>query len=245
MQMINYRAMWLAVVLVFAGMTGCVENAQVYESTELFPTSVDLVDVRSKEVVWTMDIPVRHKLKMEFWHETGIATKWQAPTKVVCRLYTTDFYSKTIYKKTIPLDIPVLVTVRHRSVPEYALPPMFVQPPTIDEPVYEPSAIEAAPPATVIETEMQATQPHEAVAEPEADAKEEEATQVVEPAVEEIESVKNSEAVKPAEEAATEAAVEEAVEHGAAPKQDEKWELPSLDSEKSKDGNGDYPALDE
>ena len=260
MKIINQRALGLLGTMLLTAMVGCVENTQSYESTELYPTSIDLVDIRSKEVIWTMDVPVRHKLELEFWHERGIATKWQPPTKVVYRLYPMGSYRKMTYESSIPLNIPVLVKVRHRPAPEYAMPPVVTDQAveSIADPAIEPAVTEPAPvepavtePAAVEpaaaepeEPKTQVAEPQAETAKPESDAKQEESTQVVEPAPQqpapaEVEPA----AAEPAAEPAVEPAAEEIKATPQAEKGDDKWELPSLDPEKPQDKDNDYPQL--
>ena len=53
---------------VLAGLTGC---HATYVSTPELPATLWLKDVNTGGVIWSMDVPVQHKLSVKFDHEGG------------------------------------------------------------------------------------------------------------------------------------------------------------------------------
>lgn len=72
---------------------GCSRDRHEFHSTPELPTSVALTDPRSREVVWSRDIPVGHRLVVDLDREgeselTGVKAHLPA-TRVKWKLYRT------------------------------------------------------------------------------------------------------------------------------------------------------------
>ena len=114
-------------VLLAAGLfaaAGCSQDRHVFRSTVDLPTSVAVVDAMRDATLWQMDVPVQHKLVLDFDHRPElepIITNTRPATRLAWRMYADG---KVMPVKSDRLRLPgtpILVTVSYRPSPE--LPP--------------------------------------------------------------------------------------------------------------------------
>lgn len=67
MSLLSHRFTRAAALLSLLGLVGCVStDRHVYESTEMRPTTVQVIDTVQNQVVWSMDVPVGHQIIIDF-----------------------------------------------------------------------------------------------------------------------------------------------------------------------------------
>ena len=80
----------LALTLTLSSL-GCSNDKHVFVSTVNQPTTVILLDTYKSQAVWEMDIPVNHKLVLDFdGTEAGTSSEGVAPNWVNWKLYRAD-----------------------------------------------------------------------------------------------------------------------------------------------------------
>ena len=134
-------------------------DTHVFYSYTYRPTTFSLVDVTTKESLWTMDIPVGKKLAVDFEgkqeHHELFQNRVTPATKMKWRLLDHEAEREPIYipnnkaNGTIELPgRPVMIQISYREAPEYPEEYVPVAPISsieikADEPV-EPEAVEEA-----------------------------------------------------------------------------------------------------
>jgi len=80
----------LALTLTLSSL-GCSQDKHVFESTVNQPTTIILLDTYKSEACWEMDIPVNHKLVLDFeGTDSGKSSEGVAPSWVDWELYRAD-----------------------------------------------------------------------------------------------------------------------------------------------------------
>lgn len=113
----------LLIAILSTLVVGCSQDRFTYKSTELLPVSLSVVDTRSDEVIWSRDIPVRHKMVVDFDGAVdilGVYTDKRPAKKMTWKLLDIDTDQK-IETGIVDLDstIPML-KVDYRQAPEFA-----------------------------------------------------------------------------------------------------------------------------
>jgi len=195
----------LALTLTLSALGCAAKDKHVFVSTVNQPKSLTLLDTYSNEAVWEMDIPVNHKLVLDFeGTASGKSSEGVAPSWVNCKLFRADDLPtdtgrarKGSLVSNERVDITgkkILMQVSRRPAPEI------------------PGSIDAAP-VPVQETTQSVAD--EAIAESKAQPDTAEATQADEPDTDTADAVEDAaeEVVEDAaEEAAEDATETEAVE---------------------------------
>ncbi len=103
-------------------LTGCSFDKHVFESTVDLPTSVALVDPLRNKTLWQMDIPVEHKLVLDFDRPFEIEPIWsnQKPaTQMTWRLYNVREVRPKYWKSMKLPGEPFVMRVSYRPSPEF------------------------------------------------------------------------------------------------------------------------------
>ncbi len=193
----------LALTLTLSALGCAAKDKHVFVSTVSQPTSLALLDTYSNETVWELDIPVNHKLVLDFEGTAGgKSSEGVAPSWVNCKLYRADDLptdtgrarrGSLVSKERIDITgKKVLMQVSHRPAPEI------------------PGSIDAAP-VPVQETTQSVAD--EAIAESKAQADTDEA--IADDAPEDAAMDAVEDATEDATEDVTEDVTEEAVEDAA------------------------------
>lgn len=200
---------------------GCSNDKHVFVSTVNQPTTVILLDTYKSQAVWEMDIPVNHKLVLDFdGTEAGKSSEGVAPSWVNWKLYRADDLPtntgrarKGTLVSSDRVDLTgakILMQASYRPSPELPgsadaapVPVMKSSQAAAEEAIAETKAIEMAK-SEAIEAEVVDDASIEAVEEANDDAMDvvEEAEEVVEEAAEAVEE-EVVDAVEVVEEAAT------------------------------------------
>jgi len=165
----------LALTLTLSALGCAAKDKHVFVSTVNQPTSLTLLDTYSNQAAWEMDIPVNHKLVLDFGGSTsGRSSDGTAPSWVNWKLYRADDLptdtgrarkGKLVSSDRVDLTgKKVLIEVSYRPAPE------------------TPGSADAAP-VPVQETPRSVAA--EAIAESKAQADDNEVTQATEEAAEE------------------------------------------------------------
>lgn len=205
------RALMTLLVLSLMLMTvGCAsQDRHVFVSTVHRPTTLALVDVDQNQSVWEMDIPVNHKLVMDFDNNFHGKTNklGQSPSWVDWQLYRSDDRyhpnDKGVLVQHGKVDLtgtPVRMQVTYRPSPEEPGSLEAAPVPTMDtaESVAAEAAAEAREQAgetePAAETEQAAESADEAEAATEADTMEQETAETADQKAEEMSDEKADEA---------------------------------------------------
>lgn len=124
-------------------LTGCSQDKIVIDSTVFYPASVAIVDPGRKLTIWQMDVPVDHKLVLDFDRPLELEflnANMKPATKMSWRLYLSG-RGAPVEKDRIDLPgTPIIVRETYRPAPEY--PPHPTAVPTVDA---APAAPETGP----------------------------------------------------------------------------------------------------
>jgi hypothetical protein len=209
----------MAVTLILSAMGCAAKDKHVFVSTVHQPTTLTLLDVYQEQSVWEMDIPVNHKLVVNFENNTseGVSASGTAPSWANWELYRSDDQPtdtgrarKGTLIQSDKVDLTgmrVRMQVSYRPAPE--MPGSMNAAPVPVVETAESVAAEAAAEAKA-QVEVMDEAPVEEAAVEEAAEVTEEAADVVEEAAEEAE-----EAVAEVAEEAVEAEAAEVVEEAA------------------------------
>ncbi|MCX5662276.1 MAG: hypothetical protein NTW19_21565 [Planctomycetota bacterium] len=99
-------------------MTGCAKST--YISTPELPTTLLVSETSTDKVLWSMDIPVQHKVKIRFSHPNQVDmfhTGANPATEMSWDLYTLNGDEITDGKVSLP-GTNVLLNVQYRPAPE-------------------------------------------------------------------------------------------------------------------------------
>ena len=129
--------MKLLYLIAMAGLLlpACSVDKHSYTSTPFRPTSVDLVAPQAG-VVWTMDIPVNHTLKIDLDRPGDIEVfsndPEKSPTRMHWKLVALNTGARTDSGNEVLPGIPLYIKMRFRPAPEW--PADFVPPGQDDAP---------------------------------------------------------------------------------------------------------------
>ena len=122
----------LTALVILACLTGflpaCSRDKHVFRSTVFRPTTVSIRDLVSKEIVWSNDIPVYHKLVVNLNRKDDYAPFriGSLPAKVMKWKLVNQLTKSTVDKGSVRLpDVPIIIEPTIRQGPE--VPPSYRQ----------------------------------------------------------------------------------------------------------------------
>jgi len=128
------RGCWVLILGVLVVASGCANDRRVFNSTPTLPLNYTLVETASGQTIWSIQVPVQHRLVVDFDRvgEIEIAhVSGQPATVMHWRLYSTHPW-RLVDSGKIPLQgTAVMQKISYRPGPE--LPPDFVLPGTEGE----------------------------------------------------------------------------------------------------------------
>lgn len=115
-----------------------------YESTAFLPVSVTLIDTRTDEAFWSVEVPVGQKLVIQFYEGKAKQASPKTPDLLRWEMYSAKRSISTLRNAmAVPPSDLVLIDVNYREGPEY--PPendpfmgVAVIPDPVVAPAYEP-----------------------------------------------------------------------------------------------------------
>ena len=154
---------WVALLL---GLGACSQDKHTFISTSSLPTTVQIKDAYSENIIWMKEIPVGHKLVLDFDRPLEIEPLWanmQPATKMQWKLFEvrTDLKRWTVLEKH-KVELPgtqIIMKVTYRKAPEFppgykapgtppGAPPETATPPTVLVPATDGKAPKTAGPTT-------------------------------------------------------------------------------------------------
>lgn len=102
--------------------TGCSDDRSVYYSTVARPTTINLYDSNSGNILWTKAIPVQHRLEMDFDRkdeDEGVSISGKPATTLTWKLCR-DGQDEAVEREELALPgTDLYVGVIYRPGPEY------------------------------------------------------------------------------------------------------------------------------
>ena len=123
-------------------MTACSQDRDVHYSTVYLPITIEVFDPGTATVIWKMDVPVQHKLIMDFNRTDDIEFAGVDPDKPATSfrwsLIRTRGGKRVDHGRVQLQGVPVLKRISYRPAPEY---PAHYTPPSASEAIgVEPEA---------------------------------------------------------------------------------------------------------
>jgi hypothetical protein len=116
----------------FTGLAGCSQNKHVFKSTPELPTTVQVTDALSGNVIWAMDVPVNEELSLDFDRSYNVElfkNAHEPPNSMTWKLFhIRSGWQVAPYKfGRVRLDgVRAMMKVTYRPTPEY--PPGYTPP---------------------------------------------------------------------------------------------------------------------
>ena len=118
---IRFATIFLALTVITT-LAGCSQDKHTFESTVYRPTSLALIDTAGETTLWQMDIPVEHKLVVDFDRMPEVEPIWanmRPATKMSWRLYNVREPRPKQWDSMKLPGTPIKMRVTYRPAPEY------------------------------------------------------------------------------------------------------------------------------